>query len=195
MEFGTAMKSLLIRLTKMKLISLWPAILLFVVVGCNKKNSLSKSTSESQTITGRPNNPYYSRTDTTVLNLPDSEWKKVLSDSVYEVARNKDTERAFEGKYWNYTGIGTYYCAACGNALFRSDAKFASTCGWPSFFETLRPRAVEYKEDTSYGMIRTEVLCGRCGAHLGHLFDDGPPPTYKRYCMNSIVLDFEPDVQ
>ncbi len=139
------------------------------------------------------NNPYYSRTDTTPLNLPDSLWKTLLPDSIYKVARNKETETAFTGKYWNYTGLGTYYCAACGNALFRSDEKFASSCGWPSFFETLRKDAVIYKPDTSYGMNRTEVLCGRCGAHLGHLFDDGPPPTGKRYCMNSIVLDFVPD--
>ena len=128
-------------------------------------------------------NPYYSRTDTTVLNVSDSVWKKILPDSVYAVAREKDTERAFTGKYWDFEGIGTYYCAVCGNALFRSDAKFASTCGWPSFFETLRKNGVIYQADTSYGMNRTEVLCGRCGSPLGHLFDDGPPPTGKRYCQ------------
>ncbi|HHE07973.1 MAG TPA: peptide-methionine (R)-S-oxide reductase [Chlorobaculum parvum] len=143
--------------------------------------------------TSYPQNPYYSRTDTTRLNLPDSVWKKVLSPELYAVARKGETEGAFTGKYWNYEGIGTYYCAACGNALFRSDAKFASTCGWPSFFEPARPGSVIYREDKSYGMDRTEVLCGRCGAHLGHVFDDGPPPTGKRFCMNSISLDFVPD--
>jgi peptide-methionine (R)-S-oxide reductase len=140
-------------------------------------------------------NPYYSRTDTTVLHVSDAEWKKVLSDEVFQVARLKGTERAFTGKYWNYTGIGTYYCAACGNALFRSDGKFASECGWPSFFQTMRTTAVTYLDDHSYNMERVEVNCGRCGGHLGHLFDDGPPPTYKRYCMNSIMLDFEPDTK
>jgi peptide-methionine (R)-S-oxide reductase len=140
-------------------------------------------------------NPYYSRTDTTILNVSDAEWKKVLSPDVYAIAREKDTERAFTGKYWNFTGIGTYYCAACGNALFKSDGKFASECGWPSFFETIRKTAVTYQEDNSYNMERIEVNCGRCGAHLGHLFDDGPPPTYKRYCMNSIILEFEPDTR
>ena len=141
----------------------------------------------------QPANPYYSRTDTSVLNLPDSVWKKVLPESVYSVARKKGTERAFTGKYWDYDGLGTYYCAVCGNKLFRSDAKFASTCGWPSFFETVRQAAAIYQPDTSYGMNRTEVLCGRCGSHLGHLFDDGPHPTGKRYCMNSVVLEFELD--
>ena len=138
-------------------------------------------------------NPYYSRTDTSVLNISDAEWKKVLPDSIYQVARNKGTERAFTGKYWDYEGLGTYYCIACGNKLFRSDGKFASSCGWPSFFETVSDKSVLYQPDNTYGMNRTEVLCKRCGGHLGHLFDDGPPPSYKRFCMNSIVLEFEPD--
>lgn len=155
------------------------------------KNNNGKKDPMAQTV--KMVNPYYSRTDTTKLNISDAEWKKVLPEDVYEVARNKATERAFTGKYWDFEGKGTYYCAACGNPLFRSDAKFASTCGWPSFFETLRTNSVIYKADNSFGMHRTEVLCGRCGAHLGHIFDDGPEPTGKRYCMNSIVLDFEPD--
>jgi len=138
-------------------------------------------------------NPYYSRTDTAVLTLPNSAWKKILPSKVYAVAREKETEWAFTGKYWNFEGLGTYYCAVCGNRLFRSDSKFASTCGWPSFFETARPQSVTYQRDDSFGMERIEVLCGRCGSHLGHLFDDGPAPTHKRYCMNSIVLDFVPD--
>ncbi|MEO6131620.1 MAG: peptide-methionine (R)-S-oxide reductase MsrB [Saprospiraceae bacterium] len=170
--------------------------LLLFTIGCNKKavSPATSSTSASPSSnSGHEGNPYYSRTDTTVLHVSDADWKKVLPDSVFQVARNKETEEAFTGKYWNAEGIGTYYCAACGNALFRSDSKFASTCGWPSFFETIRTHSVEYHPDHSYGMDRTEVLCGRCGAHLGHLFDDGPPPSGKRYCMNSIVLDFEPD--
>ena len=140
-------------------------------------------------------NPYYSRTDTGKLNVSDANWKKILPDSIYDVARNKATERAFAGKYWKFEGLGIYYCAVCGNALFRSDSKFASSCGWPSFYESIRKNSVEYKADNTYGMERTEVLCGRCGSHLGHIFDDGPPPTHNRFCMNSIVLDFEPDAK
>lgn len=143
----------------------------------------------------KTNNPYYSHTDTAKLVLSDEEWRKVLPEDVYEVARQASTERAFTGKYWDYEGIGTYYCAACGNLLFRSDAKFASSCGWPSFFEAKRANSVIYKPDNAFGMVRVEVLCGRCESHLGHIFDDGPPPTGKRFCMNSIVLDFEPDTK
>jgi peptide-methionine (R)-S-oxide reductase len=164
----------------MKIILFFITLILSTITSCREKP-------------GMINNPYYSRTDTTVLNLPDSVWKEVLPDSIYSIARKKGTEMAFAGKYWNFTGIGTYFCAACGNRLFRSDAKFASTCGWPSFFETVRKDAAIYRPDSSFGMDRIEVVCGRCGGHLGHLFDDGPPPTGKRYCMNSVVLDFVPD--
>ncbi|MDZ4748822.1 MAG: peptide-methionine (R)-S-oxide reductase MsrB [Saprospiraceae bacterium] len=138
-------------------------------------------------------NPYYSRTDTTKLNVSDAEWKKILSEDVYYIAREKGTERAFTGKYWDFNGLGTYHCAVCGNALFKSDGKFASECGWPSFFEPIRTIAVTYHEDLTYNMERIEVNCGRCASHLGHIFDDGPPPTYKRFCMNSIVLEFVND--
>ncbi len=139
------------------------------------------------------NNPYYSRTDTTHLNVSNEEWKKILTKEVYQVAREQGTEFAFTGKYWKTDAKGTYYCAVCGNPLFRSGAKFASSCGWPSFFEALRPSAVRYLDDNSHGMERTEVRCGRCDSHLGHIFDDGPAPTHQRFCMNSAVLDFEPD--
>jgi len=117
----------------------------------------------------------------------------VLPPDLYYVARQKGTERAFTGKLWNNTGRGTYFCAACGNKLFTSDLKFESDCGWPSFFEASRKNAVVYTQDNSFGMERIEVLCGRCDAHLGHLFDDGPPPTGKRFCMNSVSLDFVPN--
>lgn len=137
-------------------------------------------------------NPYYSRTDTSILKVPNSTWKKYLNKDLYAVSRLNHTEMAFTGKYNEFDGLGIYYCGACGNALFKSDAKFASTCGWPSFFQTIRPKSVIYKEDRTENMVRTEVRCGRCDAHLGHVFDDGPKPTKKRYCMNSISLEFEP---
>lgn len=159
--------------------------LLMSLSACNAQQSASET----------PKNPYHSHTDTTRLNVSDEAWKKVLPKEVYQIARNKGTEYAFSGKYWNFEGVGTYHCTACGNALFLADAKFASSCGWPSFYEPIRKQSVTYQADTSYGMDRTEVLCGRCDGHLGHIFDDGPAPTYKRFCMNSLMLDFVPALQ
>jgi len=143
---------------------------------------------------GHENNPYYSNTDTKHLKVSDAEWKKILPPALYATAREQATEQPFTGQYWNKNAKGTYFCAVCGNELFRSDAKFSSTCGWPSFFEPVRKNSVVYKTDNSLGMSRTEVICSRCDSHLGHIFDDGPPPTGKRFCMNSVSLDFEPDL-
>lgn len=181
-----------------RLLSLLFLIPLFFFTGCRQTINKSENTKKSnrmENLINKPGNPYYSNTDTTKLNLTDTEWRKVLPEDVYEVMRHADTERPFTGKYWNTDEKGTYYCAACGNKLFRSGAKFSSNCGWPSFFEQDNKNSVIYKTDNSLGMERIEALCGRCGGHLGHVFDDGPAPSGKRYCMNSIALDFIPDTK
>jgi peptide-methionine (R)-S-oxide reductase len=161
-------------------------IALFCLQSCYSQNDQNKATKMDN-----KNNPAYSRTDNAKVVMKEDEWKNILSPEVYDVARKKGTERPYTSKYENFKEVGTYYCAACGNALFKSDTKFDSGCGWPSFYEPISKGSIIYLPDNTIGMKRTEVECGRCKSHLGHVFEDGPPPTGLRYCINGVVLDFD----
>jgi len=167
----------------------WSLLIVLACLTVSCKSQTNKTPKMDST--KKTNNPVYSRTDTSKVVMTEDEWKKALPAEVYQIARQKGTERPFTSPFETLKDSGTYYCAACGNALFRSDTKFESGCGWPSFYEPISKSSIIYTPDNTYGMERTEVQCGRCKAHLGHVFEDGPPPTGLRYCINGVVLDFE----
>lgn len=166
----------------MKISISFPLLLLFFLTACGQKKN-----TESVSI----KNPYYSRTDTKKLSVPNTEWQKILPSDVYDVSRNAGTETPFSDDHIGNGKKGTFYCKACGNPLFLSNTKFESGTGWPSFYEPINKKNILVATDDSMGMSRDEVRCARCDGHLGHVFDDGPAPTGKRFCMNAIVLEFE----
>ena len=170
------------------------AFLQLTFVSCNAQSTHTKEKKNTMSETKKPStpaNPVYSKTDSTKVTMSEEEWKKILPSDVYYVARQKGTERPWTSKFEKFDEAGTYYCAVCGNALFKSDTKFESGCGWPSFYEPISKGSIIYTPDNAHGMTRTEVQCGRCKSHLGHVFEDGPPPTGLRYCINGVILDFD----
>ena len=175
-----------------KMLRIIAAILLTgMLQQCSFSQTNSPNNNSATMDTAKKNNTVYSTTDTSKVAITEEEWKKILPADVFYIARQKGTERPWSSKFEKSNEVGTYYCAACGNPLFKSDTKFESGCGWPSFYDPISKGSIIYTPDNTHGMQRTEVQCGRCKSHLGHVFDDGPPPTGLRYCINGVVLDFE----
>jgi peptide-methionine (R)-S-oxide reductase len=150
----------------------------------NGDKSMNQPTDPQQT-SDTPNEPYE-------VQKSDEAWRSELSEMEYEVTRHAATERPFSGRYWDHWEGGIYDCVCCGTPLFESSTKFDAGCGWPSYFKPINGEVIEERTDRSHGMLRIEVRCKQCGAHLGHVFEDGPAPTGLRYCINSAALQFEP---
>ena len=166
------------------------ALLVSSCQGCFSQEK--KTINKKSEIMSNKDSSVYSHTSTEQVSISDSAWQKLLTPEQYHVARQKGTERPWTSAFENNNEVGTYYCAACGNALFRSDTKFESGCGWPSFYEALDKTKIIEKLDKSHGMMRMEIMCAKCGGHLGHVFNDGPQDkTGLRYCVNSVSLDFK----
>ena len=158
--------------------------------GCARSRRVEGRTSKVKVVEFNDAGERVGVVETDKVVKTDAEWKQLLTPHQFHVTRQKGTEQAFGGEYWNNHEVGIYRCRCCGNALFRSDTKFESGTGWPSFWEPIAKENIRDESDTSHFMVRTETLCRKCDAHLGHVFDDGPPPTGLRYCMNSESLRF-----
>ncbi|MBS1612782.1 MAG: peptide-methionine (R)-S-oxide reductase MsrB [Bacteroidetes bacterium] len=166
---------------------------LLLMIGCAGLilTSCAQSKTEPKKKEDKKQEQNMSNNDSTKVEKTESEWKQLLTTEQYHVLREKGTEMPFTGKLLNNKEKGVYTCAACGNELFTNDMKFDSHCGWPSFDKEIAGGKIKTETDTSHGMIRTEIMCAKCGSHLGHLFDDGPTETGMRYCVNSVSLDFK----